>query len=179
MIEIYNRQIQFQKTMNTTYGVQYLALIAEVGELVDSFGFADWKEDVRDEDNILVECMDICIFAMNCNHYLEQEFIEPEKGQYIIDGDYELIDQLLDYVQAHEFIQAADLVFATYPEVKTRIIGKQALNRLRQDNGYKEGKYKKLWDGEEDNVYMLSIVKPDMSFDEIYENLDKKYKCLR
>ncbi len=36
-------------------------------------------------------------------------------------------------------------------------VGKNILNQFRQDHGYKDGSYIKVWDGEEDNVVMKRI----------------------
>ncbi len=52
-------------------------------------------------------------------------------------------------------------------------VGKNILNQFRQENGYKDGTYIKVWDGEEDNVVMKRIweedsnIKPDMLFKEL------------
>jgi len=52
-------------------------------------------------------------------------------------------------------------------------VGKNILNQFRQDHGYKDGTYIKIWDGEEDNVVMKRIweedsnIKPDMLFKEL------------
>lgn len=59
-------------------------------------------------------------------------------------------------------------------------VGKNILNQFRQDNGYKEGTYIKVWDGSEDNVVMKRIwekngdIKPDM----LYKELTKAYLSL-
>jgi dimeric dUTPase (all-alpha-NTP-PPase superfamily) len=37
-------------------------------------------------------------------------------------------------------------------------IGKNILNQFRQDHGYKEGTYMKVWNGKEDNVVMQKIL---------------------
>ncbi len=56
-------------------------------------------------------------------------------------------------------------------------VGKNILNQFRQDNGYKEGKYIKIWDGEEDNIVMKRIwedngdIKPEI----LYKELAKAY----
>jgi len=61
-------------------------------------------------------------------------------------------------------------------------VGKNVLNQLRQDNGYKEGVYIKIWNGDEDNVVMKRIweehtnIAPDMLYREltkIYHSLNK------
>ena len=59
-------------------------------------------------------------------------------------------------------------------------VGKNILNQFRQDNGYKDGSYIKVWNGEEDNVVMKRIwerdadIKPDM----LYRELSKAYSSL-
>jgi len=56
-------------------------------------------------------------------------------------------------------------------------IGKNILNRFRQDHGYKEGTYIKVWDGHEDNVAMQDILdkNPDTTPDQLYKELEKIY----
>ena len=59
-------------------------------------------------------------------------------------------------------------------------VGKNILNQFRQDNGYKDGSYIKVWNGEEDNVVMKRIweddanIKPDL----LYKQLTKSYLAL-
>lgn len=59
-------------------------------------------------------------------------------------------------------------------------VGKNILNQFRQDNGYKEGTYIKLWNGTEDNVIMKKIweengdIKPEL----LYKELTKLYLAL-
>ena len=56
-------------------------------------------------------------------------------------------------------------------------VGKNILNQFRQDNGYKDGTYVKVWAGKEDNVVMKRIweengdIKPDV----LYKELAKTY----
>ncbi len=60
-------------------------------------------------------------------------------------------------------------------------VGKNILNQFRQDNGYKDGTYMKIWDGEEDNVVMKRIweedgdIKPEV----LYRQLAKYYFALK
>ena len=59
----------------------------------------------------------------------------------------------------------------------TLYVGKNILNQFRQDHGYKEGTYIKIWNGEEDNVTMQSILEKneDVRPDELYNALKKAY----
>ncbi|WP_297484570.1 dUTP diphosphatase [Sulfurimonas sp.] len=59
-------------------------------------------------------------------------------------------------------------------------VGKNILNQFRQDNGYKEGTYIKVWNDKEDNVVMKSIweTNSDVSPEFLYEELSKVYVTL-
>lgn len=56
-------------------------------------------------------------------------------------------------------------------------VGKNILNQFRQDHGYKEGHYIKIWNGLEDNVVMKQAWEnhPDMTPDELYAELKAAY----
>jgi len=57
-------------------------------------------------------------------------------------------------------------------------IGKNVLNGFRQDNGYKEGSYKKIWGKVEDNVVMNKIINetPAITPEALYKSLEEEYK---
>jgi dimeric dUTPase (all-alpha-NTP-PPase superfamily) len=59
-------------------------------------------------------------------------------------------------------------------------IGKNILNQFRQDNGYKQGTYIKIWNNKEDNVIMQEILdsQDDISADELYKRLQEVYQSL-
>jgi hypothetical protein len=44
------------------------------------------------------------------------------------------------------------------PELYGMYIGKNILNRFRQNNGYKSGEYRKLWQGREDNEHLVELL---------------------
>jgi hypothetical protein len=43
-------------------------------------------------------------------------------------------------------------------ELFRQYVGKNTLNFFRQDHGYKEGSYIKIWHGEEDNEVLANLV---------------------
>ena len=45
-----------------------------------------------------------------------------------------------------------------WKELFCQYVGKNVLNFFRQDNGYKEGSYQKLWQGREDNEHLVEIM---------------------
>jgi hypothetical protein len=74
-------------------------------------------------------------------------------------------------------MQAAELSF---DELYKTYIGKNVLNFFRQDHGYKEGSYIKIWNGKEDNEYLSEILAKldadsvDFS-DQVYQQLLQFY----
>jgi len=56
-------------------------------------------------------------------------------------------------------------------------VGKNILNQFRQDNGYKEGSYIKVWAGEEDNVVMKRVWEENSNIKpaDLYKELTKIY----
>ena len=65
-------------------------------------------------------------------------------------------------------------------ELYTLYIGKNILNKFRQDNGYKDGTYIKIWNGVEDNIVMLDIMakNPTFTSDELFSGLGEVYNEL-
>ncbi|MBW6487895.1 dUTP diphosphatase [Sulfurimonas sp.] len=59
-------------------------------------------------------------------------------------------------------------------------VGKNILNQFRQDNGYKDGSYIKIWGSEEDNVVMKRVLEENSSVSpsELYKELTKLYLAL-
>ena len=59
-------------------------------------------------------------------------------------------------------------------------VGKNVLNLFRQENGYKDGTYKKIWNGEEDNEVLARLML-DMNSDsdsfvtEVHKILELNY----
>jgi dimeric dUTPase (all-alpha-NTP-PPase superfamily) len=46
----------------------------------------------------------------------------------------------------------------SWEDLYRQYIGKNILNLFRQDNGYKEGTYRKIWMGREDNVHLAELI---------------------
>ena len=63
------------------------------------------------------------------------------------------------------------------PELYELYVGKNILNKFRQNHGYKEGSYIKIWEGEEDNVVMQKILSSDTNItpDALYRALEEAY----
>ena len=76
-----------------------------------------------------------------------------------------------------EFLELAYLGALNTTHLYRLYVGKNILNQFRQDHGYKEGSYIKIWNGLEDNAVMkLSWENnPEMTPDELYKELKTAY----
>lgn len=178
MQAIISRQAAFQENYaNTNFEVMYKALLEELGEFVASLGYHDWKQSERDESNMVVELIDMTIFALNCLYYKPElkTGITSNIQAELLKDDFDFVVSMVRHISVMDFEGLIALIFACYPEVKTLVVGKQALNVLRQENGYKHGQYKKIWSGKEDNVYLMELLSYCKSYEEIYSKLKALY----
>ncbi|MDD5716345.1 MAG: dUTP diphosphatase [Sulfuricurvum sp.] len=76
-----------------------------------------------------------------------------------------------------EFFELAHLGALNITQLYRLYVGKNILNQFRQDHGYKEGTYLKIWNGEEDNAVMKQGWEnhPDMTPDALYDLLKAAY----
>jgi dimeric dUTPase (all-alpha-NTP-PPase superfamily) len=109
---------------------------------------------------------------------------QPPEDELVIKKFEQLIHKLTLPAKNHfttsinDFIELGMMIGMTLTQIHQLYIGKNCLNKLRQNHGYKEGKYVKIWNGKEDNVVMQSLLKktPDITFDKLYINLENIYK---
>lgn len=177
----------------------------ECAELIDSTPWKHWKNINSEPDinNIHIELVDIWHFLMS---YILQEtnipkavalvnthciyepaqtietkllIKETERLSYFalaietgniptFNGTERLIDQ---------FFRCCKIAGLSFGWLQKVYIGKNCLNQFRQDNGYKEGTYKKNWNGLEDNEAMMAILKntEEVTFESLYIDLEKEF----
>ena len=56
-------------------------------------------------------------------------------------------------------------------------MGKQTLTQFRQNNGYKDGTYQKVWGGREDNEFLTDALEQGIDIDDIPDYLEKAYNA--
>lgn len=170
---VIDRQIAWQSHMKSDLNTMYLAWVAEVGELVDSMGFADWKSHPRDEANMLVEAVDILIFTINIVYY-EEHILDFTTAEGVESKNEANMVYFLNYFMSKgEYENIMLLLVKEFPDALDMLVAKQALNALRQDYGYKTGEYIKAWPKGEDNVYLEGLLGED--FDTVYAKLEDIY----
>jgi dimeric dUTPase (all-alpha-NTP-PPase superfamily) len=103
------------------------------------------------------------------NYYEQIEVVEELMGILFCGGSTEkLIMSFLDVAMQSSL--NLDSLYKLY-------VGKNILNQFRQDHGYKEGSYIKIWNGEEDNVTMQRILDEDTEItpEALYRKLKEAY----
>ncbi|MBC8494111.1 MAG: dUTP diphosphatase [Candidatus Thioglobus sp.] len=172
----------------------------EAAEAIDSFNWKHWKDiDAKpDLDNAKVELVDIWHFLMSeAIHFGDASFAESYNDmQAERDTDPEKLVEILEKMIATAasanvdqsqnslyqlfalFFQAIAHMEMDVPELYRRYVVKNQLNTFRQDHGYKEGTYVKIWDAVEDNVVAFNIMDehPDLTPDQLYKKLEEEYK---
>jgi dimeric dUTPase (all-alpha-NTP-PPase superfamily) len=102
----------------------------------------------------------------------------------------ELVEDVIKTVFCKDNINTLVISFLTMssklnlklPELYNLYIGKNILNKFRQEHGYKEGTYIKIWNGQEDNIVMQNILNKNNSItpNELYNELEENYKkCIQ
>ena len=177
----------------------------EVSELIDSTPWKHWKNISAEPDmnNIHIELVDIwhflmsyilqetnvpravslvnthCIYEAVENVDIKVVVKESEKLSYISfaieTGNmpaFGSIERLID-----QFFRCCKISGLSFNWLQKLYIGRNCLNKFRQDNGYKEATYTKVWDGIEDNAVMVDILENmgSVNFDELYSKLKEKY----
>lgn len=142
---------------------------------------------------VKLEVVDIVHFALSIRL---QQNLSLEDAAELIASDFENSMQAEDIRKTIECLalltltdQGAHFTFIagimkyldmSFNELYEIYVGKNVLNMFRQDNGYKEGTYNKLWNGREDNEYLADIINDldanSQTFkDDVYAALSRHY----
>jgi K+-sensing histidine kinase KdpD len=143
-----------------------------------SSGKIDLKLEWCDFEDIVVVNTH-CIYEVSTDIDVKLMVNEAEKLSYIslaIDTgnmpSFSGIERFID-----QFFRCCKISGLSFMWLQKLYIGKNCLNQFRQDNGYKEGHYIKVWNGNEDNVVMVELLgkMDDVSFDDLYSKLKEEY----
>lgn len=172
----------------------YRAAWIECAELMDHAGYKWWKHAEPDIEQIQLEVVDIWHFGMSAL-LVGNEDTEALAGIIVADLNA-TSDANLSLLEASEalasacitsesfstpaflnLMRASDL---TFDQLYRMYVGKNVLNFFRQDHGYKDGSYVKVWNGREDNEHLSDILNGldarDENFaDAVYRGLKDRY----
>lgn len=164
----------------------YLRAVAiEGAEAIEHHGWKWWKKQEKDLPQLQMELIDIWHFILseillrnsgNLDASLAalmilldsantQKIIDFDDQQYSID-ELDLLTKL-ELLIALSVVRRIELSLFQSIMSKCQIgwldlyrqyVGKNVLNMFRQDHGYKDGSYQKIWNGREDNEYLVEII---------------------
>jgi dimeric dUTPase (all-alpha-NTP-PPase superfamily) len=176
----------------------YRAIWIECGELIEHYGYKWWKKQHPDLVQVQLEVIDIWHFGLSAlfgsgasiEQIADQVVSELQRHEPSGAGIREATEALaLHALQTHGFsvdrfwdlMLAADLEFS---DLYTSYVGKNVLNFFRQDHGYQEGTYLKVWAGREDNEHLAELLDAldsaaDDFAEQVYQALDLRYRELR
>ena len=180
------------------------AVVIEAAEAIEHHGWKWWKKQDKDLAQLQMELIDIWHFLLSeilLNEQGSETAAQPKltaqlsaidlSGIIEFDGkQYELSSlDLLNQLELLIALSAARKielsVFAAIMEnceldwtkLYCQYVGKNVLNFFRQDHGYQEGTYQKMWNGREDNEYLVDVMSELDPNDLEYK--DKLYGALR
>ena len=179
MQEKFRVMLDMQHRMNTRVHQDWIAqgfawhraLWIECGELIDHHGFKWWKKQSPDMEQVKLEIVDIWHFGMSMlfdgsNSAAEiaaQLAAELNAATLPAMPFREAVEDLACHVLAKRhfcvrrfwrMMVAADM---SADELYRAYVGKNVLNFFRQDHGYKDGSYRKVWAGREDNEHLAEL----------------------
>lgn len=176
----------------------YRAIWIESAELLDHYGWKWWKKQTPDLSQVQLELVDIWHFALSMalqqsrdheaiGHKLADGLSQAAASQ---DGFAKTLESFVSEVVGRQtfnverFAQLLSLAELSFDQLYSMYVGKNVLNRFRQDHGYQEGTYQKLWQGREDNEHLAELLEKgrNISLDQgvsfsgwLYDQLQLRY----
>lgn len=174
----------------------YRAIWVECAELLDHYGWKWWKKQQPDRDQVVLELIDIWHFGLSILLSEDKDYeniasrIAEELKPLNPQRDFRLVLEAfaLETLKTRKFdlggfaslMQGVELGF---DELYRIYVGKNVLNFFRQDHGYKDGSYVKVWHNREDNEHLAEVI---ASLDDnredfreaIYAGLSERYRAL-
>ena len=170
----------------------YRAIWVECAEMLDHFGWKWWKAQSPDVDQVKLELVDIWHFGLSDlirADALDDAILsvfEPTAAA----ADPETLRLAIEALAAttltqkkfavREFAAAAAALPLPFDELYQMYVGKNVLNNFRQHHGYKDGSYRKLWQGREDNEHLVELMS-ELDFssadapEQLYSGLAQRY----
>lgn len=179
----------------------YRAIWIECAEMLDHYGWKWWKKQDPDIDQVILELIDIWHFGLSILLLNGQNAAQIKnqidlviknenqaKAVSAIEFPVELEVFVLSTLKSKSFsvdafVKVMNSIDLNFDQLYAGYVGKNVLNFFRQDNGYKEGSYQKVWGGREDNEHLVDLLGElnvsDEGFqDQLYKSLETRYKSL-
>ncbi|NVJ51532.1 MAG: dUTP diphosphatase [Gammaproteobacteria bacterium] len=171
----------------------FRAIWLECGEMLDHYGWKWWKHQEPDLEQVKMELVDIFHFGLSCRingqdsfTVLAEQLALQLQQPKVADNFPETLEILAASAlttrgfDAEAFAGCMLKIEMDFAELYRSYVGKNTLNFFRQDYGYKEGHYQKIWNGKEDNEHLVEILAEldinDSDFQQkVYQGLVQRY----
>lgn len=208
-LNCFKQMLALQEAMNihihpqwrTQNFIWYRAIWTECAELLDHLGWKWWKKQEPHWEQVHLELIDIWHFGLSdllqktedadtLSVHLHNSY-EAIQTKNIEVGSIESLRRNIEYFTQNCLETKGFSLDLFYPlllqanlnveDLYRHYVGKNVLNRFRQDKGYKQGSYLKEWQGREDNEHLseilihINIYDPDIT-DAIYQELSRRYE---
>lgn len=183
------------------------AVVIEGAEAIEHHGWKWWKHQEHDLSQLQMELVDIWHFMLSELLLEHQGDLEQTKKVLLTavtgntqetvrfdDEPYRLAD--LDLVAKLELLIGTSVArrveiglfeaimqdcLMNWDDLYRQYVGKNVLNYFRQDHGYKQGSYRKTWNGREDNEHLVEVLDnldahADDFQDQLYAALKQRYQ---
>jgi len=196
-----NQMLNMQDAMNSRVSETwrennyewYRAIWVECAEMLDHHGWKWWKHQEIDVPQVQLELVDIFHFGLSLRLMTGENVadiskqLEQELTEKTAESDFKIaLESLASAAVTNKTFDAVALADCMHlmnmdlDELFRQYVGKNTLNFFRQDHGYKDGSYIKIWNGEEDNEVLAKLVSSlDASASDfqkqLYNALEEKY----
>lgn len=184
------------------------AVVIEGAEAIEHHGWKWWKHQQLDLSQLQMELVDIWHFMLSemlleadgdqtrAAQVLMQAISVNNSESLVFDGKpYEpeamgLVDKLELLIGTSVARRVEIGLFAaimkdcqmSWDDLYRQYVGKNVLNFFRQDYGYKQGTYRKTWNGREDNEHLVEVLDSldahtDDFQDKLYQALQERYQA--
>ena len=186
----------------------YLRAVAiEGAEAIEHHGWKWWKKQVLDLAQLQMELIDIWHFFLSeillrsegdqekaielllhlsgarKNHQkfkFDEKEIDLKNCDLVTKLELLIASSISQRIEIELFNLIMDDCHLSWDELYTQYVGKNVLNIFRQEHGYKEGTYQKVWEGLEDNEHLVNILnnldsKSSNFKSQIYNSLEALY----
>lgn len=172
------------KHINSPTNVENVRIeIVDIWHFIMSFGLEIYKTNKIGDIDALATDISLC---NGFNEFCKEPYNINEYNIYEIINDVEIIInrcsgfEISFFELLKDYFRMSLKCGVNLSKLFEIYMGKNILNKFRQDNGYKDGSYKKIWNGIEDNLIMNEIIKSGvLSTDEIYKELSLRYKKIK
>jgi len=183
------------------------AAIVEGAEAMEHYGWKWWKQQSTDVPQVRMELVDIWHFMLSHTLIAHDGDVVAATGELtssvesIYAGDAIYFDGRAYVLAAMTFTDRLELLIGlavarrtslllfetlmgdmamSWDDMYRQYVAKNVLNFFRQDHGYKQGTYIKIWFGEEDNVVLTRLMDTfepgDTFMAELYKALLAEYR---